>query len=65
MYEGKLGLTTYYFQKSTEEVEKVTNTFDVERLAEQCEEAGAALFMLTLHHQNWWPPQWESNQTFC
>ena len=44
MYEGKLGLATHYFPRTPEDVEKVTNTFDVERVAEQCEEAGAAWF---------------------
>ena len=53
MYEGKLGLTTHYFPRQPEKVDEVTNRFDVERLAEQCEEAGAAWFMLTLHHQPW------------
>ena len=42
MYKGKLGLTTHYYPRTPEEVDEVTNTFDVERVAEQCEEAGAA-----------------------
>ena len=53
MYEGKLGLTTHYFPRRPDEVEEVTDRFDVARVAEQCEEAGAAWFMLTLHHQPW------------
>jgi hypothetical protein len=53
MREGKLGLTTHYFPRLTEEVEEVTDRFDCARVARQCEEAGAAWFMLTLHHQPW------------
>lgn len=53
MYEGKLGLTTHYYPRTPKEVEEVTNAFDVDCVAEQCEAAGAAWFMLTLHHQPW------------
>ncbi|MFP4029230.1 MAG: alpha-L-fucosidase [Candidatus Brocadiia bacterium] len=53
MYERKVGLTTHYFPRKVEEVDAVTERFDVERVAEQCEKAGAGWFMLTLHHQPW------------
>lgn len=53
MRDGKLGLTTHYFPTDREHVEDVAARFDVERVAEQCERAGARWFMLTLHHQPW------------
>ena len=53
MHEGKLGLTTHYFPTDRADVEDFTRRFDVERVAEQCEQAGAKWFMLTLHHQAW------------
>ena len=53
MHEGKLGLTTHYFPKKPEEVDAMCDRFDVDRIAEQCEAAGARWFMLTVHHQPW------------
>jgi len=53
MHAGKLGLTTHHFPTDRTHVDAFTNEFDVERVAEQCAEAGAKWFMLTLHHQAW------------
>ncbi len=53
MFAGKLGMTTHYFPTNRADVEGFTGRFDVERVAEQCEAAGAKWFMLTLHHQPW------------
>ncbi|MFW6279809.1 MAG: hypothetical protein ACOC2T_02155 [Planctomycetota bacterium] len=53
MYKRKVGLTTHYFPRQVEEVDSVTEEFDVQRVAEQCKTAGVGWFMLTLHHQPW------------
>ena len=53
MFEGKLGLTTHYSPAAVDKVDTCAERFDVEKVAEQCEAAGAKWFMLTLHHQHW------------
>ena len=53
MYEGKLGLTTHYFPRQPEEVDEIAEQFDVERVATQCEEAGAQ-WHLWPHLGPWW-----------
>ncbi|MFW6146680.1 MAG: hypothetical protein ACOC7R_05040 [Planctomycetota bacterium] len=53
MYRGKLGLTTHYFPRRLEEVDRLAEQLDVRRIADQCGQVGAAWFLLTVHHQAW------------
>ncbi len=53
MYEGKIGLATTYCAWKIEDVEKVANDFQVEKIAEQASQVGAKWFMLTIQHQPW------------
>jgi alpha-L-fucosidase len=48
-----VGLSTHYFPRKADEVEDVARAFQTEKVAEQAAEAGAAWFLLTLHHQPW------------
>ena len=51
--EGRIGLTTHFFPSDPKNIDAFTEQFDVERVADQCVEAGAKWFMLTMHHQHW------------
>lgn len=53
MHQAKLGLSTHHFPREVGQVEAVTQGFDVETVAQQCEAAGAKWFMFTVHHQPW------------
>lgn len=53
MFERKLGLSTHYYVLEPDELDAAADHFDVEKVAEQAEQAGAGWFLLTLHHQSW------------
>ncbi len=53
MYEGKVGISTHYCPWKIDEVEDVASSFQVEKVAEQVDQAGAKWFLLTMHHQPW------------
>ena len=53
MYEGKVGISTHYCPWKIDEVEDVANSFQVEKVAEQVEQAGAKWFMMSMHHMHW------------
>jgi hypothetical protein len=53
MRAARFGVTTHYFPKAWGDAGSFARAFDVERVADQCAEAGAGWFMLTLHHQPW------------
>jgi len=53
MYRGQLGLSTHYFPLTMDSEEKVANAFQVQTVANQVTEAGAAWFLFTVQHQNW------------
>lgn len=53
MFAGKVGLSTHYFPRRADEVEPVARAFQADKVAAQTAQAGAAWFLLTVHHQPW------------
>ncbi len=53
MYKGKMGLSTHYIADSPQILEKTATQFQVDKVAGQAAEAGAAWFLFTIHHQSW------------
>lgn len=53
LYQGQIGLSTNFFPMKTDGIDNVVNKFQVKTVAEQAADAGAAWFLLTLHHESW------------
>lgn len=53
MKQGGVGLATAYFPFRSDRRESVADAFQVDTVAKQAADAGAAWFLLSLHHESW------------
>ena len=53
MFAGKMGISAHFYPGDPQGVEEKARQFEVEKVAEQTARAGAAWFLLTVHHQPW------------
>jgi alpha-L-fucosidase len=53
MAAGKMGISAHFYPRKPGEADQKAKQFEVQKVAEQTARAGAAWFLLTIHHQPW------------